>query len=73
MNGDRKTTAFHEIGTMVGYYNKDTFRISHKWIKECTEGEDFVRLKDLFLRYKYGHTEMTKADNFISPYVGKEI
>ena len=69
MNGYRKTTAFHEIGSMVGSYNKDTFLISHKWIKECTEGEYFVRLMDLFLGYNYGHIEMTKADNFISPYI----
>lgn len=72
MNGERKTTAFHEIGHMVEHYNKDALRISHKWIKERTEGEDFVRLMDLFPGYNYGHTEMTKADNFISPYIGKE-
>ena len=72
MNGERKTTAFHEIGHMVEHYNKDALRISHKWIKERTEGEDFVRLMDLFPGYNYRHTEMTKADNFISPYIGKE-
>lgn len=72
MNGEEKQPLFMKLGIWSSII-KDTLRISHKWIEECTEGEDFVRLMDLFPGYNYRHTEMTKADSFISPYIGKEI
>ena len=72
MNGEEKQPLFMKLGIWSSTI-KDTLRISHKWIEECTEGEDFVRLMDLFPGYNYRHTEMTKADSFISPYIGKEI
>ena len=72
MNGEEKQPLFMKLGIWSSII-KDTLRISHKWIEERTEGEDFVRLMDLFPGYNYRHTEMTKADSFISPYIGKEI
>ena len=71
MNGEEKQPLFMKLGIWSSII-KDTLRISHKWIEECTEGEDFVRLMDLFPEYNYRHTEMTKVDSFISPYIGKE-
>lgn len=37
-----------------------------------TAGEKPVQLKNLFPDFNYGSKETTKADNFISPYIGKE-
>ena len=79
MNGEEKQPLFMKLGIWSSII-KDTLRISHKWIEECTEGEDFVRLMDLFPGYNYRHTEMTKADGALSmgleslfePQIGQE-
>lgn len=70
-DGIRKTTPFHEIGHMVEYFNPDVLRIEKEWINSRTAGEGYTRLKDIFPRSKYKSKEVTKKDNFISPYIGK--
>ena len=72
MNGVRKTTPYHEIGHMVEYINPNALRLSKEFLSYRTAGENFVRLKDIFQNSKYGLKEVTKKDDFISPYIGKE-
>lgn len=72
MNGVRKTTPFHEIGHYVEFFNSDALKISKDFIKQRTETENPVKLADLFPGSNYKSNEVTKKDDFISPYIGKE-
>lgn len=72
MSGDRRTTPYHEIGHMVEFFNPNALRISKEFIKARTQGEKAVLLRDLFPTSGYGFQEVTKPDDFISPYIGKE-
>lgn len=71
-NGTRSTTPFHEIGHMIDYLNPNLVRIEQDWIRKRTEGESLTRLRDLFPGWGYNSSEVTKKDNFISPYIGKD-
>ena len=71
MDGARNTTPFHEIGHMVEYFNQSALRISKTFLQIRTVGEKSKFLRDLFLDDRYGD-EVTKPDDFISPYIGKE-
>lgn len=70
-NGVRKTTPYHEIGHMVEWANPDLVRIEKEWVEQRTQGEKFVRLSDIFKDPRYHETEITRPDDFISPYIGK--
>lgn len=72
MSGGRKTTPFHEIGHMVEHFRPDALRISKAFVSSRTAGETPIKLKDLFPDCRYSNWEITKKDNFISPYIGKE-
>lgn len=72
MSGERRTTPYHEIGHMVEFFNPNALRISKEFIKARTQGEKAVPLRDLFPSSGYGIQEVTKPDDFISPYIGKE-
>lgn len=72
MNGVRRTTPFHEIGHMVEYFNYDALRLSREFVEHRTKGEGFTKLKDLFPSSEYRADEVVKADNFITPYIGKD-
>lgn len=72
MSGNRRTTPYHEIGHMVEFFNPNVLRISKEFIEARTQGEKAVPLRDLFPSSGYGHQEVTKPDDFISPYIGKE-
>ncbi|MCI5709280.1 hypothetical protein, partial [Veillonella caviae] len=72
MNGVRRTTPFHEIGHMVEYFNYDALRLSREFVEHRTKGEGFTKLKDLFPSSGYRADEVVKADNFITPYIGKD-
>lgn len=71
-SGSRKTTAYHEIGHMVDHFNPDLVRIEKEFVASRTKGEDATRLKDIFPGFGYNIQEITKKDDFISPYIGKE-
>ena len=70
-NGERVTTPFHEIGHMVEWFNKDIVRLEKEWIEKRTQGEEEIKLSKLFPFSGYSSKEVTKKDNFISPYIGK--
>lgn len=71
MNGVKKTTPFHEIGHMVEYFNKDALRLSIEFRNMRTRGEKVQLLADL-LNFPAYEMELTYADNFINPYIGKD-
>lgn len=69
----RATTAWHELGHFVETHNPEVERIEREFLKRRTAGEKPERLYDIFnghIRYKL--SEITKKDNFINPYIGKE-
>lgn len=70
-NGTRKTTPYHEIGHMIELVNPDLVRLEKAWVDKRTANEAEVRLKDIFPSSNYGIGEVTKKDDFISPYIGK--
>ena len=72
MDGVRKTTPYHEIGHMVEFFNSNALRISKQFLAMRTRGESLVSLKKIFPTFNYRQDEMTKPDDFISPYIGKE-
>ncbi|HFE9852641.1 TPA: hypothetical protein ACGBG5_003230 [Enterococcus faecalis] len=71
MNGTRKTTPFHEIGHLIEFFKPELLKISKDFIEARTAGESEVHLKDIFPGFGYSYNEVTKKDNFISPYIGK--
>ncbi len=72
IEGNRKTTPFHEIGHYVEFFNRDALRISKEFLAKRTKEEETELLRDIFLDTRYGVDEVTKKDDFISPYIGKE-
>lgn len=71
MNGVRKTTPFHEIGHMVEHFNPNALRISKMFIENRVGDEVPVSMKSLFPLSGYSVREITRPDDFISPYIGK--
>lgn len=67
----RKTTPFHELGHMTEVLNPEILRIEKEFIEKRTKDEKEVLLKQLFPFSGYSSKERTKADDFISPYIGK--
>lgn len=72
MTGMFKTTPYHEIGHYVEYFNKDALRISKEFLTARTKDEKPILLRNIFLNTDYKKSEITKPDNFVSPYIGKE-
>ncbi|MDQ8673500.1 phage head morphogenesis protein [Enterococcus faecalis] len=67
----RATTPFHEIGHLIECFNPDVVRIEKEFIEARTRGEIPTRLSEIFPGSGYSNREVTKKDNFISPYIGK--
>ena len=72
MDGQKKTTPWHEIGHMVEHLNPNALRISRTFVADRTAGETSIPLQQLFPSAKYKIHETTKKDNFVSPYIGKD-
>lgn len=72
MDGKRKTTPYHEIGHYVEFFNRDALRMSLDFVKDRTRGEALTQLRELFPGWGYDANEKTRADDFISPYIGKD-
>jgi len=62
----------HEFGHHLEDVSERAHQACLDFVRDRTEGEKAVRLKDLFPRSKYRANEVTKVDKFISPYVGKD-
>lgn len=71
-SGRRETTPYHEIGHLVEYLNPDTLRISRAFLSNRTKGEGYTKLSEIFPGFGFRSNEITKRDNFIDPYIGKD-
>lgn len=71
---DAFTTALHEIGHLVEHFNPNIERLSREFLSYRTKNEPLKSLNSIFKGYfyKYHPSEIARADNFISPYIGKE-
>ena len=72
MEGNRKITPWHEIGHMIECLNPNALRISKEFVADRTSGESLTPLWSILQGMGYRTGEVTKKDNFISPYIGKE-
>ena len=72
MNELRKSTPWHEIGHMVEHLNPNALRISKEFIASRTAGETPTKLSQIFPGWNYRPNEVTRKDDFIDPYIGKE-
>lgn len=72
MEGNRKITPWHEIGHMIECLNPNALRISKEFVADRTSGESLTPLRSILQGMGYRTGEVTKKDNFISPYIGKE-
>ena len=70
--GKRVATPYHEIGHIVENCNPDVCRIEKEWLEKRTKNEKEVKLASIFPELGYGRKEVTKKDDFISPYIGKQ-
>ena len=69
MLSDRKTVSFHEIGHYVEHFNPNALRLSKEFLAYRTKGEEEQPIRNTI--YYYNVREITKKDNFITPYIGK--
>lgn len=61
------------MGHFVETHNEDVERIEREFLKERTKGEQVSRLYDIYNGFiNYRLSEITKKDDFITPYIGKE-
>lgn len=66
-------TALHEIGHLVEHFDPHILRLSKEFLGYRTKGEPLRSLNDIFdNRSKFDENEIARADNFISPYIGKD-
>ena len=72
MNDLQKSTPWHEIGHMVEHLNPNALRISKEFIAARTAGETPTKLSQIFPGWNYRPNEVTRKDDFIDPYIGKE-
>lgn len=71
LDGWKSTTPYHEVGHMIEALRPNVKRLAGEFIKRRTANDEEVRLKDLFPTAGYTAKEVVKADDFISPYIGK--
>lgn len=66
-------TALHEIGHLVEHFNPHLLRLSREFLEYRTKGEPLKSLNAIFNNMgRFDKNERARADNFISPYIGKD-
>lgn len=65
-------TALHEMAHRQEHINKLLLDAEKDFYEMRTKGEDLKRLKDIFPGIGYRASEVTRVDNFNSPYMGKD-
>lgn len=64
-------TAIHELAHRQEYLSPDILKAEKEFYEHRTKGESLVRLKDV-TGVNYSNAEVTRVDNFLDPYMGKE-
>lgn len=65
-------TALHEMAHRQEHINKSLLDAEKDFYELRTKGEDLKRLRDIFPGTGYKASEVTRVDNFNSPYMGKD-
>lgn len=65
-------TAIHELTHRQEHINDDILRAEKTFYEERTHGENVVRLKDIYPGSNYRPEEITRVDNFLDAYMGKD-
>ena len=65
-------TAFHELGHVFEGEIPHIVELEKAFYNRRTAGEKLVKLKELFPNAGYRDSEVTRVDNFTSPYMGKD-
>lgn len=63
------TVSYHEIGHYVEHFNRDAYRMSKQFLEYRVKGEQEESINKVI--HWYHSNEVTRKDNFISPYIGK--
>ncbi len=63
--------AIHELAHRQEYLSPDILKAEKEFYEDRTKGESLVRLKDV-TNANYSKDEVTRVDNFLDPYMGKE-
>ena len=69
---DSYTVKWHEVGHMMEFLDPNIVRLEKEFLEYRTKGESNAKLADLFKGWGYKQDEVTKVDNFASPYMGKQ-
>lgn len=62
---------WHEFGHHIEFSNPEFREAANQWLKDRSNGESPVKLKDLFPDMGYEDWEMVYPGNYMSPYAGK--
>lgn len=65
-------TAIHELTHRQEYVNNAILEAEKEFYKLRTGSENSVRLKNVFPNSNYGREEITRVDNFLNAYMGKD-
>lgn len=65
-------TAIHELGHRQEKINPKLVDAEREFYEQRTKGESLVKLNDINPRSRYRKDEVTRVDNFINPYMGKD-
>jgi hypothetical protein len=64
-------TFIHETGHHLEYRNPELYQSAKRMVERRTQGEEFVKLRDVTGIDTYTDDEVCKKDNFFNPYIGK--
>ena len=67
---DRKTLA-HEYGHAIDWMLPEINELSQAFLNNRTEGDPLIALSEIVPYGNYGPDEITRPDNFMSPYIGR--
>lgn len=67
----RKETHWHELGHYLECSNRRIYQLALAWRERRTKKDKKVKLSSIFPGAGYKIYEVTKPDNFITPYIGK--
>ena len=71
MNYKAHPVAYHEFGHRIQYVVPEVAEAEARFYDRRTQGEPLVKLKDVTGR-RFREDEVTRVDNFLDPYMGKD-
>lgn len=71
-NANRQATAYHEMGHRMEALKPEVHKVLLEFYDRRTEGYEFEKLSKVTGISGYADSEVTKTDNFLNPYMGKD-